>query len=74
MKINIQDKTRILYSRYIKIVIEWGGVKDMFSNMSDLDEDLAVKLLLGFKKEMSSENFNKLISEVVTEQNDRENE
>lgn len=28
------DKAKILQDRHIKIIIEWGGVKDIFTSMS----------------------------------------
>jgi len=72
MALNLQDKVNILYDRRIKLSIEWGGVINVFSSMSDIDEDLAVVLLLGFKTEMSKVEFEKLISDVVQRQYERE--
>lgn len=66
-----QDKVHRLYKRHLKIIIEWGGVEEMFMNFSDLDEDLAVKLLFGIKRD--NVDFDNLITEVVKEQHDREN-
>lgn len=66
---NLQDKIRFLYGRHIKLTVEWGG-NEYAASCSDLDEDLAVKLLLGVKKEVGD--FPSLVDEVISEQYERE--
>ena len=61
---DFQEKIKRLYERHIKIVVEWGGV-EYATTCSDLDEDLALKLLLGVKKDMSRDSFENLMDEVV---------
>lgn len=73
MAIQFQDKVHLLYERHIKICVEWGGVPDMFSSMSDLDEDLAVALLFGLKNQTTKKDFDSLITNVVQQQHDRDN-
>ncbi len=69
---SFQDKVHILYDRHLRVSIEWGGVPDMFSSMSDLDEDLAVLLLFGLKSQMSKKGFNELITNIVQQQHERD--
>ena len=33
---NYKDKAKLLRDRHLQIAIEWGRVKNMFSNMSDM--------------------------------------
>ena len=72
MAISFQDKIHLLYKRHIKISIEWGGVPDMFSSMSELDEDLAVVLLFGLKSTMTKKDFDNHIINIVQQQYERD--
>lgn len=69
---DFQDKVHRIYERHLKLIVEWGGVDNIFTNCSDIDEDLAIKLFLAVNKDMSKETFDEVINEIVNEQNERE--
>jgi hypothetical protein len=66
-----KDKIELLYKRHIKIVIEWGGVKNMFSSCSDMSVEGATKLLKALNGK-DKKIIQKKITKIVFEENEAE--
>ena len=62
-----KEKIELLYKRHIKIVIEWGGVENMFSSCSDMSVDGATKLLKALNGKDKNV-INKKITEIVRDE------
>ena len=67
----IEDKAKILYDRHVKVIIEWGGT-DLFTNCSDMSIEGMIKLFMLIKKENNIKNFNKILTEIVAEEDRKE--
>lgn len=67
------NKAQLLKKRHISIVIEWGGVENMFINCSDMSEEGVIEFLeimnLNSEKEIN-ERLTKLISDEDAKQKD----
>ena len=69
----IEDKAKILYDRHIKIIIEWGGT-EFFTDFSNMSIEGMIKTLMLVKREDNIDNFNKILSEIVAEEDMKHHE
>ena len=63
-----KEKAKLLKNRHLWIVIEWGGVKDMFSNMSNMSINGTAEFLEIMSLNDEKEINNRLTSLVLKEE------
>jgi hypothetical protein len=66
-----KEKAQLLLDRHLKLIIEWGGVSDMFTNCSDMTIE-GVAELLDILQLNDKEEINSRLSILIEKENERQ--
>lgn len=64
------EKAKILKNRHVQIVIEWGGVKNMFSHCSNMSIEGVVDFL-GIMQLDNEDKINEKLTALIQSENDK---
>jgi len=65
------EKAKLIKKRHLSVIIEWGGVPDMFINCSDMSEEGLVEFFEVMNLN-NKEEINKRLTNLISKENDKQ--